>query len=121
VFLDPSVLSASFDLDGKEIVYRHEEPRAYDLQWPTDAEASTVSVTLNGANGQEMKVQQTGPWALFRLVDASQLSSRGSPDRFTITIGKADGPKVTYELHAASVTNPFSLRVLRSFRCPDDL
>ncbi len=121
VFLDPSLLSASFNLDGKEIVYRHEEPRASDLQWPTDVEASTVSVTLNGVNGQELKVQQSGPWALFRLVDASQLSSRGSPDRFTITIGKPDGPKVTYELHAASVTNPFSLKVLRSFRCPDDL
>ncbi|MCK9908475.1 type VI secretion system membrane subunit TssM [Microbacteriaceae bacterium K1510] len=121
VFLDPSLLRATFVMDGKEVVYRHEQPRAYDLEWPTRTEASTASVTLADLEGKEEKVERSGPWALFRLVDASQLSSRGATDRFTITIGKADGPKVTYELRAASVTNPFSLSVLRSFRCPDNL
>jgi type VI secretion system protein ImpL len=121
VFLDPNLLRATFLMDGKEIVYRHEQPRAYDLEWPTRTEASTASVTLTAIDGKEERIERTGPWALFRLVDASRLASRGASDRFTITIGKPDGPNITYELRAASVSNPFSLSVLRSFRCPDNL
>ncbi|MGY3622022.1 type VI secretion system membrane subunit TssM [Bradyrhizobium sp. USDA 10063] len=121
VFLDPNLLRATFVIDGKEIIYRHEAPRAYDLEWPTRTDASTTSVTLAAADGTEERVERSGPWALFRLVDTSRLSSRGTSDRFTITIGKPDKPNVTYELRAASVSNPFSLSVLRSFRCPDNL
>jgi type VI secretion system protein ImpL len=121
VFLDANVLRATFVMDGKEIVYRHELPRAYDLEWPTRTEASTASVTLTLIDGKEEKVERSGPWALFRLVDASQLSSQGTADRFTFTIGKAAGAHISYELRAASVSNPFSLSVLRAYRCPDNL
>lgn len=121
VFMDPKLLRSTFIMDGKEIVYRHEAPRSFDLEWPTRTEASTVSVTLNPIEGAEERVERSGPWALFRLVDASQMSSRGAADRFTITIGKPATGNVVYELRAASVSNPFSIAVLRSFRCPDAL
>ncbi|WP_420965343.1 type VI secretion system membrane subunit TssM [Bradyrhizobium sp. B120] len=121
VYLASKLLRAIFVLDGKEIVYRHEAPRAYDLEWPSRTDASTASVTLASVDGTEAKIERSGPWALFRLVDASRASSRGAPDRFTITIGGPDRPDVTYELRAESVRNPFNLSVLRSFRCPDHL
>ena len=123
IFMSPDLLRATLSMDGKDIVYRHELPRAYDLEWPTRTEASSVSVTLVQLDGTEKKVEKSGPWALFRLVDTSLLASRGSTDRFgfTIGVGKPDEARVTYELRAASVSNPFSLGVLRSFRCPDSL
>lgn len=121
VYLASKVLRATFVIDGKEIPYRHEAPRAYDLDWPSRTEASTASVTLAFVDGTEEKVERSGPWALLRLIDASRPSSRGAPDRFTITIGPPDRPDVTYELRTESVSNPFSLSVLRSFRCPDNL
>jgi type VI secretion system protein ImpL len=55
------------------------------------------------------------------LVDASQLATRGTAEKFTFTIGDPNGPRVTYDLRAGSVTNPFSLDALRAFRCPDAL
>ena len=123
VFMSPDLLRATLSMDGKDVVYRHELPRAYDLEWPTRTEASSVSVTLVMLDGTEKKVEKNGPWALFRLVDTSLLASRGSTDRFgfTIGVGKPDEARITYELRAASVSNPFSLGVLRSFRCPDSL
>lgn len=121
VYLAPNLLRASFVMDGKEIVYRHEAPRSYDLEWPTRTDASTASITLADTDGAEQKIERSGPWALFRLVDASPLSSRGASDRFTIAIGRPEQPNVIYELRAASVSNPFSLSVLRAFRCPDGL
>ncbi|WP_024508466.1 type VI secretion system membrane subunit TssM [Bradyrhizobium sp. ARR65] len=121
VYLASKFLRATFFMDGKEIVYRHEAPRAYDLEWPSRTDASTASVALASLDGTEERIERSGPWALFRLIDASRPTSRGAPDRFTITIGRPDRPDVTYELRAESVSNPFSLGVLRSFRCPDHL
>nr|WP_274617458.1 type VI secretion system membrane subunit TssM [Bradyrhizobium oropedii] len=121
VYLASKLLRATFVMDGKEIVYRHEAPRAYDLEWPSRTDASTASVALASLDGTEERIERSGPWALFRLIDASRPTSRGAPDRFTITIGRPDRPDVTYELRAESVSNPFSLGVLRSFRCPDHL
>ncbi|MGY8683197.1 type VI secretion system membrane subunit TssM [Bradyrhizobium sp. UFLA05-153] len=121
VYLSPKLMGATFILDGKEIAYRHEAPRAYELEWPTRTDASIAAITLTAADKTEERIERSGPWALFRLLDTSQLTSGGASDRFAMTIGKPDGTNVTYELRAASVSNPFSLSVLRSFRCPDSL
>ncbi|MFK4532245.1 type VI secretion system protein ImpL [Bradyrhizobium ottawaense] len=120
-YLASKLLRATFVMDGKEIVYRHEAPRAYDLEWPSRTDASMASVALVSLDGTEERIERSGPWALFRLIDASRPTSRGAPDRFAITIGRPDRPDVTYELRADSVSNPFRSGVLRSFRCPDHL
>lgn len=120
-FLDPRLLRATLSIDGRDLVYRHEATRAYDLEWPTRSEASTVSVTLTDLNGKDTRVERTGAWALFRLVDAGNLSARGGADQFAMTINGEGGTRVSYQLRASGINNPFSLGVLRAFRCPDAL
>ncbi|MGY3609359.1 MULTISPECIES: type VI secretion system membrane subunit TssM [unclassified Bradyrhizobium] len=121
VYLASKFLRATFVVDGKEIVYRHEAPRAYDLEWPSRTDTSTASVALASLDETEERIERSGPWALFHLIDALRPTSRGTPDRFTITIGRSDRPDATFELRAESVSNPFNLGALRSFRCPDHL
>ncbi len=118
-FLSPNVLRATLTVDGNDIVYRHEAPRSYDLEWPTRSDASTVSVTLSPVEGTDTKVQRSGPWALFRFISAS--SPRGRSDRQSFTVNGPDGASVTYDLRSGSVNSPFNLGALASFRCPDDL
>ncbi|WP_341988644.1 type VI secretion system membrane subunit TssM [Azorhizobium sp. AG788] len=118
-FLSPNVLRATLAVDGNDIVYRHEAPRSYDLEWPTRSDASTVSVTLTPVDGNDIKVQRSGPWALFRFISAS--SPRGRSERQSFTVNGSDGASVTYDLRSGSVNSPFNLGALASFRCPDDL
>ncbi|MBV8472043.1 MAG: hypothetical protein JO107_13985, partial [Hyphomicrobiales bacterium] len=120
-YLNPDVLRATLRNDAQEVIYRHEPPRAVDLDWPTKSDASSVSVTLTLLDGSEKKYEASGPWALLRLFNASQVATRGSADRFTVTMGEPDGPRVTYELRAGSTLNPFNLDALTGFRCPDSL
>ncbi|MCP4564484.1 MAG: type VI secretion system membrane subunit TssM [Bosea sp.] len=120
-FLDPKLLRATLALDGKDIVYRHEAQRAYDLEWPTKTDASTVAVTLTDLNGKDTRVERTGAWALLRMVDAASLAARGGADQFSITVTGDENARVVYQLRAASVNNPFNLGALRAFRCPDSL
>lgn len=120
-FLDPRLLRATMSIDGRDLVYRHEATRAYDLEWPTRSEASSVSVTLTDLSGKDTRIEKTGAWALFRLVDASNIAARGGADQFSITVNGEGGRRVSYQLRASSINNPFSLGVLRAFRCPDSL
>lgn len=120
-FLDPKFLRATLSIDGRDIVYRHEATRSYDLEWPTKTDASTVVVALTDLDGKETRIERSGAWALFRMVDGSSLSARGGADQFTITVTGEGGARVVYQLRAASVNNPFNLGALRSFRCPDAL
>lgn len=119
VFLAPNVLRATLDIDGNDIVYRHEAPRTYDMEWPSKGEASTVTVTLTPVDGRQTQVQRSGSWALFRFVSGFGTRSRG--DTQSVRVQGPDGQSVVYELRAASVNNAFALGALRSFRCPDDL
>lgn len=120
-FLDSRLLRATFSMDGRDIVYRHEAPRSYDLEWPTRSDASTVSVVLTDLAGKDTRIDRNGAWALFRLVDGSGLGARGGADQLSMTINGEAGTKVVYQLRASSINNPFSLGVLRAFRCPDQL
>jgi type VI secretion system protein ImpL len=117
-YLSPSLFRATLLFDGHEIVYRHEPPRSYDLHWPNQNDSSTVSVTFATVEGKETKVEQTGPWALFRFIDSSV---RGNSDHYVLSVKGPDDARVTYDLRAASVNNPFGLGAIRSFRCPDHL
>lgn len=119
VFLSPNVLRATLTVDGTSIVYRHEAPRTYDLEWPTKGEASTVVGSLTPVEGSETRVERGGSWALFRFIATSSPRFRGG--RQTFSINGPDGQAVTYELRAASVNSPFGLGALSSFRCPDEL
>lgn len=120
-FLDPRLLRATLSIDGRDIVYRHEPTRSYDIEWPTKTEASSVSVTLVDLDGKETRVEKSGAWSLLRMVDAASLAARGGADQFSITVTAADGARAVYQLKAASVNNPFNLGALRAFRCPDAL
>jgi type VI secretion system protein ImpL len=121
VFLHQDVLRAELRADAVDIVYRHEPPRPSELEWPTRSDSSTVSVTLTLLDGTEQKTEASGPWALFRLVDASRIATRGTAEKFTFSVGDPNGARVTYDLRAGSVSNPFTLDALRAFRCPDAL
>ncbi len=120
-FLDARLLRATLSIDGRDIVYRHEAPRAYDIEWPTKTDASTVAVTLTDLNGKETVVERSGAWAILRLVDAASLAVRGGTDQFSMTVKGPEGASVVYQLKASSVSNPLNLGILRGFRCPDTL
>lgn len=120
VFLSSDLLRATLMVNGKEISYRHEAPRSYDLEWPGRGEATTVSLTLVGIDGKSVTFTENGPWAFFHLIERSG-PILGGNSVLTFSIANQSGSKVTYEIRAGSASNPFSLGALRTFRCPNTL
>jgi type VI secretion system protein ImpL len=60
-------------------------------------------------------LDKTGPWSLFRVLEAGSLSVRAETATATFIVG---GQELRYQITAGSIRNPLNLAVLREFRCP---
>jgi len=118
--LDPKAFRSTFKLDDTEIIYRHGPPRTIDFEWPSKAEASTAEVSITTLEGSTKRVDHSGVWALFRLLEETGLQRAGGPDRYQFSMTEND-LTATFELRASSVSNAFNLGILSAFRCPDSL
>jgi len=87
--------------------------RPIELSWPSRA---PVSLTFDPA-ASTGPLAYEGPWASLRLVFLGRLVATPQPDRFRLTVPAGDRV-AEFTLQAASSVNPFGLRELAEFRCP---
>ncbi|WP_372069473.1 type VI secretion system membrane subunit TssM (plasmid) [Tistrella mobilis] len=116
VSLTPSAARVVVEVNGQTAAYDHGPVRPMPLRWPGNG-PQQVRVTFIGTDGTPAGgTSLTGPWALFRLIDRSEVRQIAS-DRFEVTF-RAGQNAARFEVRAGSVLNPFSLDDLRSFSCP---
>jgi type VI secretion system protein ImpL len=121
--LDPGLAQASIELGGgQRLVSAHGPVESKPMQWPASDGSTLVRLTLTPTTaGLPAPVtENSGPWALLRLLDAGHVAASGQPDKVHITFG-SPGSSAEFELTAHSVHNPFTLTALRAFRCPAKL
>jgi type VI secretion system protein ImpL len=85
--------------------------------WPGTDGMSNVSLRTDTAPGTAPALQESGPWALFRLLGAAQIRPDASQENFRLTFN-VGGQSATFELRAGSSHNPFGQHLLAGFRCP---
>jgi type VI secretion system protein ImpL len=61
-----------------------------------------------------------GAWAWLRMIDRGALESTAQNERFKLNFN-LEGRKISYELTASSVINPFRRDALEQFHCPEQL
>jgi type VI secretion system protein ImpL len=111
--LDAAVSRFILDVDGQRVTYQHEAERIHPVRWP--GETPGASVTFEDRASGRPNMAFTGPWALFRLLDAAQVRQE-SDLRYEVTFEKG-GYTSLVRIDASSVFNPFRLRDLQQFRC----
>jgi type VI secretion system protein ImpL len=118
VFLDGAARQVTLELGGTKISYAHGSPSATQVTWPGSTGMSTVRLVFDPApTGGAAALENSGPWALFRLFDQGNLQQAGSAERYQLTFHSGERQAI-FELRAGSVLNPFARSVLREFRCP---
>jgi type VI secretion system protein ImpL len=85
----------------------------FTVQWPGPSARTAISV--NSETGQPSVLERTGPWSLFRMLEAGSLAAKGETASATFIVA---GNELNYQISTGSVRNPFNLAVLREFRCP---
>jgi type VI secretion system protein ImpL len=120
ISLDENLAAFQFFMEGQTLVYSHGPIRSTQFKWPGPDTELGVRLTYQTLDGREIHQAEEGPWALFRILDQSQIDATAVPDRFRVTFRKA-GYRARFELRASSANNPFMLLELKRFRCPGDL
>ena len=104
--------------DGQTLAYTAgQAPRTVNVQWTGAAGQAKLEMQSAGTNPAQYT--ETGPWAWFKLLDKARMEPL-STGQFRVTF-QLGGRQAVYDLRTAGANNPFRLRELENFRCPEQL
>ena len=113
----------TMDVGEQRISYNH-GPRFWStLNWSGADDNRLIRLTFEDLSDSIYSQTYDGPWAWFRLQDASKLKQVANSNVYIATFAVLqDGPNskahtITYELKARSAKNPFNRNLLNRFRC----
>lgn len=123
--------SAKMEVGGTAIVSPNPQPAAggmmspsppplpvsnapVNVQWPAPSMRTAISV-VSDTTGQPSILERTGPWSLFRLLEAGSMSARAETATASFIVA---GRELRYQITTGSIKNPLNLAALREFRCP---
>jgi type VI secretion system protein ImpL len=86
------------------------------VQWPGPSARTAISVSSE--TGPPSVLERTGPWSLFRMLEAGSLSTKGETANATFIVA---GNELNYQISTGSIRNPLNLATLREFRCPSGI
>ncbi len=118
--MDASISQMVLDVDGEIVRYQHGPQIPKAVSWPGTRGTGQARLQITAAGAQNTGIVTEGPWALHRLFDRAQILPGNSPERFT-AIFTIDGRKLRMEVTTSSVLNPFRLKAMEEFECPDRL
>ncbi|MBL8260731.1 MAG: type VI secretion system membrane subunit TssM [Candidatus Competibacteraceae bacterium] len=116
--LSGDISQAVIGLDGQTLAYSAgQSARAADLLWTGASGQARLQFSTAGG-GNPLQYSETGPWAWFKLLDQAQMQPFGEGQfRVAFQLG---GRQAVYELRTGG-GNPFRLRELEKFQCPEQL
>jgi type VI secretion system protein ImpL len=104
------------DVDGQQVVYTSGTPaRPVPITLPSGKGGGIVQFEATPPLRAELRTE--GPWAWFRMLDKGVLQPGAQGERYLLGFD-LDGRKMSYQLTASSVINPFRRESLEGFRCP---
>lgn len=121
--LEPKDLSASagqvrLNLDGQSLDYFQGGGRPRQMTWPGPDGTTVVTLAFQPADGSpDVMMSEIGSWAWLRLIGGGRLRPTGLPEVYRLRLAYR-GHYADFELRAASVENPFDLRMFAGFACP---
>jgi type VI secretion system protein ImpL len=115
---DPAATRVVLDIDGQQVAYTPGTPaRPVPITLPSGKGGGLVTLEATPPLRNELRTE--GPWAWFRMIDKGALQASGQGERFALGFD-LDGRKMSYQLTASSVINPFRRETLEGFRCPSN-
>jgi type VI secretion system protein ImpL len=102
------------NVKNAEILVNNKSTTKTQFTWPKDTE--NFSVVITDKKGEKHTIKGTGSWALFKLLDKSEVVSHAGNQKFDVNF-TVDGYKASYLLSAQPL-NPFIPGIVTSFGCP---
>ncbi|MBV9287516.1 MAG: type VI secretion system membrane subunit TssM [Hyphomicrobiales bacterium] len=117
--LSSDAQTATLLINGATVVAQQGAANAASVvQWP-GAGAGEASIAMApDMPDRQSKLERTGAWALFRLIDAGSSIQSGNALKVSFIVF---GREVSYQFTSSSLANPLNMPALRQFKCPNGL
>jgi type VI secretion system protein ImpL len=121
ISLSPNILEAVLDVDGQVLSYSHGYSQPMRVDWPGPKGGVYIRLTFKTQSGKIETVSFDGPWAIFRMYDASNPVKLSSNSReLTIAMNAISG-FFKVELSSTMKDYPLWSQALSQFSCPKNL
>ncbi len=117
--LSPQTSQVILDIQNSKIIASPSDMNVNKVKW-TGLPNPTASLEFITDKGKTEKVEQTGDWAWFKLLDGAHINGTDDPRRFNV-IFDLNGHAAKFILIADLKNNPFELSHLHEFTIPKDL
>ena len=119
---------ARFTLDVAEtrIVYNHGPKFWKPVEWVGNDDRTRIRVAIEDIEGVLHERSYYGPWAWFKLMDASKVKKTSRSNVYQIEFvvsrsGSGDPHTIVFEGKTKSANSPFNSKLLTAFRAPESL
>ena len=116
VSLDSGATGIRLDFGGITAAWTQAATNVALFDWPGPTHMTDVRVEFSPA-GSGADLEQTGPWALFRLLNQGKLDKVGTGQSYTLTLRQGER-EARFDLSAGSAHSPFDFELLTGFKCP---
>jgi type VI secretion system protein ImpL len=117
--LSSDAQTATLSINSATVVAQQGAPNpASVVQWPGAGAGDASIVMAPDMPDRQSKLERTGAWALFRLVDAGSSIQSGNALKVSFVVF---GREVSYQFTSSSLVNPLNMPALRQFKCPNGL
>jgi type VI secretion system protein ImpL len=118
VSVDATTKQVTLELGCTTVTASHETPHSTQVTWPGSAQKPAARLVFDPApSGSPGVLQDTGPWAMFRLFSRAKAQPGSKKDRVTFTFRLGDR-EAAFEVRVNSGANPLTSGLLQEFRCP---
>lgn len=124
--MDANDARFTLDVGDTRLTYNHGPKFWKKVNWSGADEGKRIRVAIEDLSGELHEKTYSGPWAWFRLMDASNTQKTSRSNVFRITFSASNSSNnnahsIVYEGKTQSINNPFSNNLLGSFRAPESL
>lgn len=117
------------EIGEQRLIYNHGPKFWKDMSWSGEDENKRVRIVFEDLDENHHEKSFDGPWAWFKLQDQSRLVKTKKSNVYLVAFEVAEGRgnstqvnhKIKFLIKAKSVNNPFSKKLLSSFKCPGSI
>ncbi len=113
----------TLELGNTQVEYKHGPKFWKPIKWSGGDDSLRLRIIFEDLTDSIHERTFTGPWALFRLLDASRINKTAASNVYLIEFSVVDNGnmenQITYEAKTKSVNNPLRRGLLTAFKCPE--
>lgn len=118
--LNANTTAFALALGNQQVTYQNNMQYSADqFIWPDNVNSNIVKIVFTNQKGEQTTLIEHGPWAWFKMLRQQKIQP--TKDKYYDVTFSKDDSSADIALATPQKNNPFSLKLFRKFKLPNDL